>query len=180
MKTKNNVQKTILKSLAIVVSLVLISLTVNAQAFWRSVIENNSLNEIAMVMVNTKAETFSSNSATGTGMLATIAEETETPLELENWMTNATFFGNEMLEIKLESEVPMEMEQWITNDSHFHMNNLVLEEETESPLTLENWMVDDNFGANETNATLLQVNIEPEKEAPLEMEAWMLGNSNWK
>jgi hypothetical protein len=35
MKTKNNVQKTILRSAAVIVSFVLISFTVSAQDFWK-------------------------------------------------------------------------------------------------------------------------------------------------
>ena len=56
MKTKNNVQKAILKSMAMGISLVLITLTVNAQDFWKSILENASINEIALAMVETSNE----------------------------------------------------------------------------------------------------------------------------
>ena len=56
MKTKNNVQKAILKSLAVIISSVLISFTVSAQGFWESILENNTFNEIALAMVESNSE----------------------------------------------------------------------------------------------------------------------------
>ena len=97
MKTGNNVQKAILKSLAVVMSLVLLSVTVSAQVFWRTVLENNSLNHIAMALVETKAKTSTANaeivSSADAAMLAeypTVASEN--PLNLEDWMTNKDVF----------------------------------------------------------------------------------------
>ena len=57
MKTKNNVQKAILRSGAVVVSFVLISLTVSAQDFWKRLLTNSSFNEIAIAMVETSGKT---------------------------------------------------------------------------------------------------------------------------
>lgn len=41
MKTRNNVQKAIIKTMAVIMSLVLVSITVNAQEFWKTVLKNN-------------------------------------------------------------------------------------------------------------------------------------------
>ncbi len=59
MKTKDNVQKAILKSMAVVFSIILISMTVNAQDFWKSILENVSFNEIALAMTESNVEASS-------------------------------------------------------------------------------------------------------------------------
>jgi hypothetical protein len=50
MKTKNNVQKAVLRSAAVVVSFVLISFTVSAQTFWKRLLENTGFSDIAIAM----------------------------------------------------------------------------------------------------------------------------------
>ena len=52
MKTKNNVQQAILKSLAVVTSLVIISLTVSAQDYWKSLLGNFNEVELAVLEVD--------------------------------------------------------------------------------------------------------------------------------
>ena len=57
MKTKNNVQKTILRSGAVIISFVLITFTVSAQEFWKKLIELSSFNDIAIAMIETSDKT---------------------------------------------------------------------------------------------------------------------------
>jgi len=58
MRTTNKVQKTenrpISKTLAIVISLVLISFTVSAQGFWKQLLVNNTYGKMAELMVEQK------------------------------------------------------------------------------------------------------------------------------
>lgn len=93
MKTKNNVQKAILKSAAVIVSLVLISFTVNAQDFWKSLFENETISQIAMAMVD--YETGNKNAVENSADVYNAAKyaeyavvESEEALKVENWMLN--------------------------------------------------------------------------------------------
>ena len=65
MKTRTNFQKAAIRSAAVVISFVLISITVSAQEFWKKLLINSSFNEIAIAMVETDAEkSTTKNSAT--------------------------------------------------------------------------------------------------------------------
>jgi len=75
MKTKNNVQKTILRSLAVVLSFVLISFTVNAQDFWKKLLENSSFNEIALAMVEKTDASSVSDSESDSFLLLLLEDE---------------------------------------------------------------------------------------------------------
>lgn len=121
MKTKNNVQKAILKSLAVVVSLVLISFTVSAQGFWESIMENTSFSEIAMAMV----ENNNTNTAPADAKSSTDANALEATLEIE-------------------AEETLKLEEWMTNEANF-IPFITIEEEVENPMELENWMVNDKL-----------------------------------
>jgi hypothetical protein len=177
MKTRNNVQKAITKSLAVIISLVLISITVNAQDFWKTVLENNSFSQIAMAMAdNTEARPVSDD-ATTTGDADTYAEffvvEAEESLEIENWMTNdANFFSSVALVNEVESE--LEVENWMTNESLFDGTASYFEVEIEESLEVEEWMQNqDYFGVK-------IVELETETEETLELEAWMTDNAIWE
>ena len=177
MKTKNNVQKAILKSAAVIVSLVLISFTVNAQNFWKSLLENETFSQIAMAMVeNTEANPVS-NDATNTGDADTYSElfavEPEESLEMENWMTNeANFF--ESVNIETEIENGLELENWMTNESLFDGTAAYFEVETEESLEVEEWMQNQDFFGVQT------LEIEAETENALELQAWMTNDKTWR
>ena len=159
MKTKNNVQKTILKLLAVVTSFVLLSITVNAQVFWKTVLENNSLNQIAIAMLETKTSTnladVTGKSSLNTSMLAEFAiVETENPLALEEWMTNSGNFDAKLFSFETEQEAALE---------------------------LESWMFKDNFGKTvKPDLKVLLENYEPEQDNDLQLEAWMINSNCWK
>jgi hypothetical protein len=53
-KTEKQITKTISKTLAIVISLLLISFTVSAQGFWKQILVNNSYGKMAELMVEQK------------------------------------------------------------------------------------------------------------------------------
>jgi len=91
MKTKNNVQKTVLRTIAVLVSLVLISLTVTAQGFWKQLLTNNSFNHLATALVehpsvSPEEEIRKENSGNAGSDADIFYNEPENKLELEPWM----------------------------------------------------------------------------------------------
>jgi hypothetical protein len=94
MKTKNNVQKAVLRTVAVVVSFVLLSLTVTAQGFWKQLFMNNSFNHLATALVKhssgtPEGEMHKSNSSVTGSDMDIFVRETESTLELEPWMFDA-------------------------------------------------------------------------------------------
>ncbi|HKI90602.1 MAG TPA: hypothetical protein VKA38_16365 [Draconibacterium sp.] len=141
MKTKNNVQKAILRSGAVVVSFILISLTVSAQDFWKRLLTNSSFNEIAIAMVETSGKTETTALPANYSSNAFIFQnETEPALELESWMTNTNYFNESEFQIVNSVEEPLELGNWMLDENYFNSNKI--EEET---LELENWMTSDKF-----------------------------------
>jgi len=193
MKTKNNVQKAILKSLAVITSLVLISITVNAQDLWKSLIENYNFNDIEFAMVDNKTMAIPIETGAN-GFESFLATETEEALELENWMTDESNFVS-VFSIEEEIENPLDLEDWMTNEALFNTTSIYLEVETEAALELENWMTDaSNFEVStlqviEETDTELEIEdwmlkdelfaTNVEIEQPLELEAWMVSENIW-
>ena len=144
MKTKNNVQKAITKSLAVIISLVLLSITVQAQEFWESVWSNNSINKIAMAMVS-DSEKYSTEVKSGkTDNSITyaryFAEEAEKNLQLEDWMVNDNLFNVNTNWFKVETEAALQLEDWMMNQDLFNVKTVEISNETEAPLLMEDWM----------------------------------------
>ncbi len=135
MKTKNNVQKTILRSVAVVVSFVLISLTVSGQDFWKKLLVNSSLNEIALAMVETPKAIETSENESETFNFSLLETENDPTLELEKWMLDENNFASTVFEFTLESDNELEIEEWMLNGDLFQVN-----EEVETSLELEAWM----------------------------------------
>lgn len=166
MKTKNNIQQTILKSLAVVVSLVIISFTVTAQDYWKSLLKSFDFNEMELAMVDdisidnreeTNAYYFES----------LLIKETEEALELERWMIDESNFIT-LFSIDEESESPLNIEDWMTDEAFFTANSFYIEVETEETLNLENWMTDANYFEPSP------IQIMEEADAKLDLEDWML------
>ena len=106
MRTTNNVQKTenkqlkktISKTLAIVISLVLISFTVSAQGFWKQILTNNTYGKMAELMVeqkNADDQLLKTNAHSSETRIAkpVIHSETAQEMTFENyfssqWITN--------------------------------------------------------------------------------------------
>ncbi len=133
MKTKNNVQKTVLRTGAVVVSFVLISFTVAAQDFWKTLLTNSSFNQIALAMVETSKKSDVKATEIKNGTANYIYEnEYDANLVVEDWMKNNSYFKPVVLQ---EVETDLQIEDWMKNEKLFAVAN-----ETESPLKLENWM----------------------------------------
>jgi hypothetical protein len=180
MKTKNNVQKAILKSLAVIVSSVLISFTVSAQGFWESLLENNTFNEIALAMVESNSETESTpidnySSAEVASLEILLEEEVEETLELEDWMTNEANFTS-VFTVEEAVENPLEIEDWMKDETYFAVPSLIVEVEIEEALEVENWMLNtENFSGKDLSVQLAQV-----KDYELEIEPWMTDSKVWE
>lgn len=112
MKTKNNVQKAILRLVAVIVSFVLISFTVTAQDFWKKLIANSSFNEIALAMVETSREIVGLESTTENFKLIEVENEVEPALELEEWMSDERNFGVSDFQIIDETKDDLDIETW--------------------------------------------------------------------
>ena len=137
MKTKNNVQKAILRTGAVIISFVLISFTVSAQEFWKRIITNSSFNEIAVAMIETKEEAkLPEKPDVLASEGAYIKSIYEPELTLENWMINESYFYFDLFEIQNESDNPLSLENWMVDYSTFSV--LPTSDEL---LQLEDWMV---------------------------------------
>ena len=135
MKTKNNVQKTILRFAAVVISLVLISFTVSAQEFWKKLIAGSSFNAIAIAMVDHSIEVVHNSDATNASYNFNLAEEAEETLQLEPWMLTDIYSSETMLPSVNETEDRLIMEDWMTNEKLFEVKN------SEEKLRIEEWMI---------------------------------------
>ena len=144
MKTKDNVQKTIANSIAILISLVLLSITVKAQSFWENVFENRFIQPIALAMVNeTQLEIIPTPTIKlheFNAALALLETETEEALKLENWMVDDKIFVANNFAV--DNENPLELEDWMCNENYFGSIVSDTLQEKEEDLMMENWMVD--------------------------------------
>ena len=138
MKTKNNVQKTVLRSAAVVVSFVLISLTVTAQDFWKTILANSSFNEIAMAMAENSKKSNAQAPVSETISANDIYEnEYDGRLVIEDWMTGNYYFKPAVLQ-PVEKEITLQVEDWMLDESLFSGA-----EETDEQLKVEAWMIND-------------------------------------
>jgi len=190
MKTKNNIQKTVLKSVAAATGLAILSFTVNAQGVLKSFFENDGINNIAMVMENTNHNSSASNNfsrsfTNAETYAAYLKADTEEPLNVEDWMVDNT---NSATMFKLETESPLEVEDWMTNESKSGAFVAILETATEEELNLEAWMTDENqFNNNENKTTAIETKVNTRvfststffyrdvvNESKLLVEQWMI------
>lgn len=143
MKTKNNVQKTVLRTAAVLVSFVLISLTVTAQEFWKAVLTKSSFNQIALAMVETPKKPVVPVSAdTKISQNEMYLSDYESKLNLEDWMTDEQSF--KVVEIKeVAKDENLKIEDWMLND-----DLITVTTETESPLKVEAWMTESKTWLN--------------------------------
>ena len=141
MKTKNNVQKTVLRTGAVIVSFVLISFTVAAQDFWKTLLTNSSFNQIALAMVETSRKPEVKTSETKTTTANYMYENVkDRQLVVEDWMINNVYFKPVVFQ---ETESKLKVEDWMKNENLFAVSI-----ETESPLALENWMINSKAWKN--------------------------------
>lgn len=142
--------KVLLRSGAVIVSVVLLSFTVSAQGLWKQFLTYNSFGKTAILMVHasetgTKAATIETDrkapspSETATFRIEPAVDHT---LEVEAWMTDDVYFGayNHLLEV--EQDKPLEIEPWMTNDDYFSSR---FTRGKDRELEIEAWMIDDRY-----------------------------------
>ena len=125
MKTKNNVQKAILRSGAVIVSFVLISFTVSAQEFWKRLITHSSFNEIAIAMIETnndKTDVPAKEKTESTFQFYTV-REFDDELNLEGWMLKDFYLEMPRFEAFNETDNALELEDWMINENLFTPEN---------------------------------------------------------
>ena len=116
MKTKSNVQKTVLRFAAVVVSFVLISYTVSAHDFWKHFLENSSFGHLAMAMVETKNDASEAYSYDLEKFEMFVGTEAENNLELEAWMMDQTYFTGSSFNYEEVADEALELEAWMLSD----------------------------------------------------------------
>jgi len=182
MKTTNNAQKTengqvktmVLRGVAVIFSLVLISWTVSAQDFWKELLTNNTYGKMAILMIEQTNETKSADAAIDaihanhSTEALTLVNETESNLEIEDWMTDETYFASRINANVIEAEDALEIESWMTNDAYFS-NSTASSVDTEPALDIENWMVQDTFFNSDE--------VLADREFEMEIEAWMMNDT---
>jgi hypothetical protein len=194
MKTKNNNWKAALKSLAAAIGFALIGLTVNAQM--SSYFENAGNSTMAMITEKTVTSAFATTVNTkalaATDVLAIyLFNETEEPLQLEDWMLKENNFST-MYSIENENEPALEIEEWMTNESNFEASVMSLKTESEEELQVENWMLDENkfeitektkVTPKETKKAIIGANytfVEEADNGKHKVEEWMFNPKVWK
>jgi hypothetical protein len=121
---ENNVQRAVLRSVAVIISFVLVSYTVSAQEFWKKLLTNSSFNEIAIAMIETNGKITTTKHAPGAKLTYFYLEEANDPaLELEDWMTNKQLFETFDLPLQSETEVPLALENWMLDETNFQSGN---------------------------------------------------------
>lgn len=152
MKTRNNktenrnnrYSQVLLRVAAVVVSVVLLSFTVSAQDLWKELLTYNSFGKMALLMVD-ENNAATETSSVANAIVLNVEEETDQPLEVQDWMSNDSFFGNYENFGEVASEKTLEIESWMTDESYFS-NQFVTEKEEAMPL--EAWMCDADFFNN--------------------------------
>ena len=140
MKTKTNFRQAALRSVAVVVSFVLVSITVSAQEFWIKVLTHSSFNEIALAMVETSEKELPANENTEIAFWYAFDKAFDPALELEGWMTSENYFGTTAIILENEAETPLSLESWMLNENLFYTHEV-----REEPLMIENWMTSADF-----------------------------------
>ena len=148
MKTKNNVQKAILRSGAVIISFVLISFTVSAQEFWKKLLTHSSFNEIAIAMIETTDNKTTVPAETGSESTFQFyaVQEFDNELNLEEWMTKDFYFEIPHFDVFNEIEHALELEDWMTNENLFTPERV-----QDEPLELEAWMTSDEVWNSSTS-----------------------------
>ena len=136
MKTKNNVQKTTLKSVAVLTGLFLLSGAIYAQDSTNSLLARNTNPET----VTKSAVADPSVPAKAVAVSDMFVEEKDATLNLEDWMTNDDFFTVPANSEKV-TDTPEEIEEWMTEDTYF----VTPDTTNDAPIKLESWMADTNL-----------------------------------
>ena len=106
-----------------------------------------------------------------TSVLLPTAAETivEAPIEIENWMTDASNWDVNNILVE-EAEQELMVEDWMI-ENNWELKSLVAED-TEAPLTTEEWMT--------TGQAWFTGEFDSEVETAMLVESWMINENIWK
>jgi len=161
MKTRNNktgnkeskMKTAFLKGGAIIISFILISFTVSAQDFWKQLLTESSLSNVAMIMVGNSGKIAPATVSTSSSKVNftenktfshQFGYESDKPLNLESWMTNTKYFGESGYSVSEAADANLELEEWMVNNKYFRTEPCIVAEK-DPELKLEKWMVDGSF-----------------------------------
>ncbi len=193
MKTKSNTQETVnnqvrkmvLRGSAIIFSLALICLSVNAQELWDKFLTSNTCGKMAFLMDGQCDDTKSANAAfeaidaelsiklNHSSANFTGKTEQEKEMQVEAWMTDGTYFTSTTEFNKIEREESLRVEEWMINNENFSKQSVAESVELEKPMEIESWMT--------VEAYFVSANIfsASDTEPALRIERWMLDNKNF-
>lgn len=150
MKTKiesqesKKVQHVTLAMAFISVSLLIMSVTANAQETMKSYYASNEADYTAFLMNEARPGSVKETSFNATASFAALLEiESENALEIEEWMMNENNFGT-FISLEAETDEPLELEEWMTDEDRFYAMFQIVEE-AEDELKVENWMLNSNL-----------------------------------
>ncbi len=143
----NKFEKIVLRSGAIIASVILLSFTVSAHGLWKQLLTYNSFGKTAILMIGETGNTAEKPSTEATpaeNSLLNIETAIDKTLEIEPWMTDDYFFGafNHLNDAATDN--PLELEEWMLNDTYFS-SRIVPEKDPE--LKIEPWMTDNKYWA---------------------------------
>jgi hypothetical protein len=128
MKTTNNMKKATLKITVVLVSVFLISITTNAQNFWKERLANNQLEVLAFANIDSSSESkgvTSTKNFSDSQFVDFKKELVEEELELENWMTDENYFNQQPKETKsfnaIEKEEVLQIENWMLDNTFWQL-----------------------------------------------------------
>jgi hypothetical protein len=165
MKTKNNIREKVddqvrrifMHSSTILLSVLLISLTVNAQDFWEQFSSNSTAGKTALLKAENYSETETSSVTLKAGKFDATAElnisvetfvcetEHEKAIIIEPWMTAESYFSSVAFFTEVETEKALKVEDWMLNNYNFIHLSVSESVEFEKPLEIEDWMTDQHF-----------------------------------
>ncbi len=193
-KTERNNQETISKSLAVIIIIALVSVSLNAQDLDYLIPEKSRIHETTLALVNNTsginrvahdAKSFSTYIETATeealdpeswmmnestfSAIPFNELEHESEMEIESWMTNEFVFNADAANLEIEREKALDLESWMKDENTFHSSTPLLTVETESALVIEKWMLNENEFLTSKSV-----------EQPLQLEYWMISELTWK
>ncbi len=193
-KTERNNQETISKSLAVIIIIALVSVSLHAQDLDYLIPEKSRIYETTLALVNNTSgiNRVANDTKTFGAYIETATEEAldpeswmmnestfsaipfnelehESEMEIESWMTNEFVFNADAANLEIEREKALDLESWMKDENTFHSSTPLLTVETESALVIEKWMLNENEFLTSKSV-----------EQPLQLEYWMISELTWK
>jgi len=134
----NQLSRVLTHAAAVLVSVVLLSFTVNAQDLFKELLSHTSYGKMALVMSD-ESNTNETSELPATTYTAAFAVESETdaPMAIESWMTNDEYFGSANVFNQVAQDEALEVESWMTNENYFGSTEVFNQVEQDEALEIE-------------------------------------------